>query len=251
MRRNETALAYVCSPDREHHLFHSLTSALRWSSGIERVVVFCVGAKPAHWRFTDARVEVREVPRLFGGYFLGNKAYCCDVDSERLLFLDADTLVLGPLERLWSGWSHDFRARPANAGFGPRWAHEVWTETFRGLGTLPIPMFNSGVLLFQNGAHQRVAELWRLRMQDYLDARLQQPLAIDHHLSEQCALALAVSEARLSIAIMGPSEHTFGWLGEPLSSSVVLHTSAEHDHFDRYCASLGISASRDLLVESE
>jgi hypothetical protein len=245
-----TALAYLVSPDREAQLFLSLATALFWSAGVDRVVIFCVGSRPSHWQFADPRVEVREVPALFGGYFLGNKVYASEVEAERVLFLDADTLVLRPLERLWAGWSCDFRARPANAGFGPRWKHETWIETFRHLGAAPLPMFNSGVLLFQNCAHQRIRGAWRQHVSDYLEGRYQEPLEINRHQTDQWALSLAVGRERLAWSILGPTEHTFGWLDEPIAESVVLHTSSGGDHFQRYRERLNLDVPEGFLISS-
>jgi hypothetical protein len=206
--------------------------------------VFCVGDKPSHWRFADSRVEVRVVEPLYGDYFLGNKSYGIDVDCDRLLFLDADTLVLAPLDRLWAGWRCDFRARPANANWAARWNHDVWTQNFRAIGASVLPMFNTGVLLFQNGSHRRVVEPWRARIHDYFAGRLEEALALDRcGLSEQCGLSLAVSQARLETAIMGPSDHSFGWIGEPYAGAVVLHTSAQPGKFQRFCTELGVTTA--------
>src|SRR5262249_28073697 len=129
-----TALAYVLSVDRERQLFHSLSSALTFGAGIDRFVVFCVGEPPAHWCFDDPRIEVREVAPLFGRYFHGNKVRICELDAERVLFLDTDTLVRGPLASLWQKSSHDFRGRPAQANHSPRWRPEVWNQSFRDFG---------------------------------------------------------------------------------------------------------------------
>lgn len=251
MESTETAVVYVCSPDRERHLFHSLATALRWGHGVDRFIVYCVGERPRHWAFADPRVEVHEVSRLFGDYFHGNKAYLCEVPAARVLFLDADTIVLRPLELLWSGWCHDFRARIANATYGPRWKHDVWLETFRHLGARPLPMFNAGVLLFQNGAHRKIAEEWRSLIAKYQDGLIAEPLEINRHQSEQWALALATSLASLSISMMGPNEHTYGWLDEPLGDTIVLHTSAGGDRFEQYLTQQGIALPRDFLLRNE
>lgn len=243
-----TALSYVVSPDRERQLFRALGTALRWSEGIDQIVIFCVGTRPANWRFADPRIEVREVASRTGNYFHGNKSWVCTVDCDRLLFLDADTLVLAPLNRLWSGWSSDFRARPANAGFGPRWKHEVWVRTFRDLHAHPLPMFNTGLLLFQNRAHLRIGQAWDARIADYRQGRLDEPIEIDGYFADQWGLSLAISPERLSWSILGPSDHCFGWLGEPHAGSIVLHTSSEDDHFDRWCEQLSVEIPRTLLL---
>src|SRR5579859_5278176 len=196
-----TEVVYVCSPDREEQLNVSLATLLGSGRSFDRVVIFCVGQVPPHWQFSDSRVVVKQVPPLFSGYFQGNKIYLCTRMASRVVFLDTDTVILRPLDLLWKERDADLLARVGVAYECPRWDSRVWQETFRRVGASHVPMFNAGVLVFQNHAHRRIYADWLRSVRDYLAGELLPPLRTHatltdkNPLTEQWGLALAVGMA--------------------------------------------------------
>lgn len=118
-----------------------------------------------------------------GGQFLQKwTALSQGFPEESLLFLDADTVVHNDVvDFIRSAGPEDFHARPEPAcvpgpypfQFAGRIVprsflhHELYTLLTAGLEGRDLPVFNTGVMVFKNGLHRRVAgrmdELMRLR----------------------------------------------------------------------------------------
>jgi len=231
-----TDVVYVCSPDFERHLFSSLRSLLKSGSSFDRVKIYCVGERPRHWIFVDPRIEVHEVlarPEsgcLMEGRFLFNKTYLCDSTAERVIYLDADTLVREPIDSVWHGRDSDVIARTASYYHKPAWDHARWFETLRSIGgNDQSPYFNSGFLVFQNKAHRRLLEAWPAMIQRLAKGEPTCPDRLHKggtRFAEQLALSLSISAERLSFHEMMSREHAFGWKGDRYEDSIVYHTGS-------------------------
>ena len=155
-----TEVVYVCSPDWQHYLFTSLRSLLASGTSFDRIVIYCIGKRPHHWNFEDTRIEVKEVEPLIDGYFLGNKVYMCDSRADRVIFLDADTMVLKSLDSLYRNVDSDFIGRVAGQCENKNWDQEKWVKALGLVNADETPYFNSGLIIFQNGAQRRISSLW-------------------------------------------------------------------------------------------
>ena len=165
-----TEIVYVLSPDWDHYLFTSLHTLLQSGSTFDQVRIYCVGDKPETWDFEDARIIVQEVSPLAGTYFLINKTYLTESDAERVIFLDADTLVLGSLDNIWKQSNADFIGRIAVGYHKDKWNQRRWKRALRGVGAESItPYFNSGFIVFQNGSHRRVGSSWRQSTRELME----------------------------------------------------------------------------------
>lgn len=220
--RVDVAIVYVVSPDREAQLFRSLGSLLSSGTRFDLVRICCVGRRPARWCFIDPRISVEMVGPLFGNYFFGNKLYLCETSARVVIFLDADTIVLRPLEVLWQGENADFLARPGSSMLLPAWDREVWQNLFQEIDRDSVPMFNAGVLVFQNQAHLRLRESWSASLQRFLSGELPWPYP-DGRMFEQWSLSMAIAQQGIPFAELGPREHAFGWCMEPADGAVVFH----------------------------
>jgi hypothetical protein len=229
----QTAVVYVVSPDRGEQLLRSLDSLLRSRSQFELVRICCVGRPPGHWRFADSRIRVETVAPLFGRYFYGNKLHLCDTPARRVVFLDADTLVLRSLGTLWKNRGASFLARRGSAMARSTWNQPVWHELFAGAGTKEIPMFNAGVLVFQGGSHARLKGRWKALLLRFLAGDLPAPYH-DRRMMEQWSLALAVAQEGISFGELGPESHAFGWQADSAVGATVFHYG--HRHFDELAA---------------
>jgi hypothetical protein len=220
--QRDVEVVYVVSPDRQAQLFRSLGSLFSSGTHFDLVRICCIGMRPPGWCFTDRRVSVEVLNPLFGEYFYGNKLYLCETVARTVVFLDADTVVLGPLEMLWRGVNADFFARPGSSMTLPAWKREVWHNLFREIDRDPIPMFNTGVLVFKNGAHLRVRASWRASLLRFLDAELPWPYP-DGRQFEQWSLAMALAQEQIPFAELRSKDHAFGWCMEPVEGTVVFH----------------------------
>jgi hypothetical protein len=232
MQAADTTIVYICSPDRYRQLSFSLSTLLTSGTRFARAVVFCVGDDPG-WRFGDERVRVRPVPSLYDDYFYGNKLYVCDVEADRVVFLDADTFVFSPIDRIWFERPASVIARVASAYGSPAWNDIVWRDACSRYGEKTIPLFNSGFVIFQNGSNRRLKPVWKEVIELYRGGAIRPPC--EDRMSDQYGLSLAVLAGKLSYAVMSPADHTYGWI-EPAASSdtVVFHTA--NSLFEMYLA---------------
>jgi len=218
-----TEVVYVCSPDWQHYLFTSLRSLLASGTTFDRIVIYCIGKRPHHWNFEDTRIEVKEVEPLIDGYFLGNKVYMCDSRADRVIFLDADTMVLKSLDSLYRNVDSDFIGRVAGQCENKNWDQEKWVKALGLVNADETPYFNSGLIIFQNGAQRRISSLWLDFTRKNLAGELMDLKS--PRFAEQVSLSLAIGAARLSCHLLDRTEHAYGWRNEPYSDAVVFHTS--------------------------
>lgn len=219
-----TEVVYICTPDWQHYLFTSLRSLLASGSSFDRVVICCVGKRPSAWVFEDPRILVEEVTPLIDGYFFSNKTYLCRRSAERVIYLDADTMILRPIDALYLNVDSDFIGRAASGYQDANWEQAKWFETLALVGADETPYFNAGFVVFQNGAHRRLNDLWleftrRNLAGDLMKLRTPK-------FAEQFALSLAVGAARLSYHMLDRKGHAFGWVDEPFEDTVVFHAGS-------------------------
>lgn len=244
-----TNIVYVCSPDWSDQLIVSMYSLLKSGTTFDKVIVYCIGSPPPNWAFADPRVEVREresLPEaeiLVEGKFYVNKAYLCLSEADRTVFLDADTIVRRPIDSIWHRSNADVIARLTARVFEPTWSASLWNDVQRKVGgTEGYPYFNSGCLVFQNGAHRKLEKTW-----PDLISSLGRGIPVfanalhekGTRLTEQLALSLAMGVHNLSYSLMSPNDHTYLWCGEDYANSIVLHTSGPR--FLGFIRSMGLS----------
>ena len=218
-----TEVVYVCSPDWQHYLFTSLRSLLASGTAFDRVVIYCIGKRPHYWNFEDSRIVVEEVEPLSDDYFLINKVYMCQSRADRVIFLDADTMVLKSLDSLYRNVDSDFIGRVAGQCQNKNWDQEKWVEGLGLVNADETPYFNSGLVIFQNRAQQRIGSLWLDFTRKNLAGELMDLKS--PRFAEQFSLSLAVGAARLSCHLLDRTEHAYGWRNEPYSDAAVFHTS--------------------------
>ena len=224
----KTEIVYIVSPDWGCYLFASLHSLVLSGSHFDKVRVFCIGKKPNSWTFTDSRIIVDEVDSLDNNYFLLNKTYITQCQAERVILLDADTLILSPIDQVWRTINADFIARIASQYRSSQWDHDKWNTLFSRINGSQVPYFNCGFCIFQNGAQAALADVWRELTQKGLRKELFDPAEIHGpRFTEQIALSLAIGSKGLSFHSMNKKEHAFAWKLEPYEDAVVYHTSSK------------------------
>jgi hypothetical protein len=252
-----TEIVYVCSPSWQSQLFISLDSLLRSGSRFDRVAIYCVGSRPDAWQFRDPRIAVIEVPPraeeqlLEEGRFFVNKTYLCGSTADRVVYLDADTIVQQPIDSIWAQCSADVLARPTTRSLEPTWNRALWTDVLRSIGASEQqPYLNGGFVIFQNGVHRPLSATWLELIRALCERRslLEQLHGPGTRMAEQLALSLSLGAARRSHQEMSEREHGFGWLRESWESAVVLHTGGIL--FDHFAGRLGLSAdaARQRLI---
>lgn len=151
--------------------------------------------------------------RGFGRY--GEKIHLCEVKDSEVIFLDCDTLIKKDLTELLD-FKYDISAR-----IGEPLNSEIdlykWQEIAQARNKFPIPILNTGFLIFMDRAHHKIKDEW-LRFQN---EELPNPHP-RNYLKDQYAFSLAVSQG-YTLRFMERDEHAFVWLDEENEDTYVLH----------------------------
>jgi len=204
------------------NVLRSLRSVQKFCTPQNIIIFYTPPRSKENFQKLSELAIVRKVPNITnpfaafptkGKSHYGEKIHLCSVDDPTILFLDADTFVRKDLRPLLVG-NYDFSAR-VGSGYS-KMNHEVWRTMFENYGKQPIPLPNTGFMIFKNYTHKHIRREW-LR---FLNENLPNPLP-HSYLKEQYALALALSDRK--IKWMTSKEHAFRWEGELGWRSYVIH----------------------------
>jgi hypothetical protein len=134
----------------------------------------------------------------------GDKFHALFVDSPNVIFLDSDTIINGDISRHLEG---DYEVSGRIAPNFNNLNMNVWNLMFFELGKTPIPMINTGYLIFQDHTHNKIAD----KVVEYMYADLPRPDPNSNQ-KDQYALSLAVSDKK--IKWMNQTIHSFIWKNE-------------------------------------
>lgn len=222
-----TEVVYVASAGWGPMLSTSLHTLIRSGTRFDSVRIYCVGERPDSWQFSDDRIRVEEVPPLDSDYFLLNKTYAVQSDADRVVYLDADTLVLRPLDPIWQNIGADVIGR-IETEFTRRWKHDTWQDVLSKIGApSTTPYVNTGFFVLQNGSQHDLRPLWAPYGREGMKGTLFNPLTlghIDRRFAEQVAFSLALGASDRSYHLLSASDHAYGWAFEPHSEATVYHT---------------------------
>lgn len=171
-------------------------------------------------------VDLREVPELTETFSIhpfddpgayAEKVRCCDVESETVVFLDCDTLILGDITEVLDG-EFDLKVRP-NPKQPPT---SQWQQLADRLNH-PIHdwMPNTGFIVFKNGTHREIRDDWHRFIKADVEREFNGITLVD-----QRSLALAI--AGYDVTAMTPQEHHIEWNERIDPTAVVHHLHTHH-----------------------
>jgi len=143
--------------------------------------------------------------RIIKGYGrFGEKFHALFVDSPNIIFLDSDTIINKDLfQLLWGSFDFSGRIAPSFLDININ----DWNKMFIERGKTPIPMINTGFMIFKNHTHNIIAD----EVLEYMSSDLTNPFPISN-LKDQYALSLAVTGKK--IRWMDNTIHAFLWKNE-------------------------------------
>ncbi len=248
---NTTEFVFVCSPDYWRYLFLSMRSLLASNPAIDNIAVFVTGSaaqsRTLQARVRDQRVRFYPVPDIGAGHWCTNKIHVCRSSAHRVVFLDVDVAVLQPIEPLWQGREEDLIARLADVTYTKRWRADKWLAALAAAGAPPYPFYSNGFVIFQNGAHRRVAQRWLDTTRRILRGELPLPA---NRFAEMYGLSIAASVENLTCSNMPEKAHGYAFMGEPSDGVTVHHfgTPMFYHHYFRLERVYGWHARQDLGV---
>lgn len=151
----------------------------------------------------------------FGSY--GEKIHLCEVDEPNIIFINSDTLVLKNPRELFVDMQYEYDVS-SRVGLGYLdFDFNIWNKMFERIDKKPIPMLNTGFLVFMDFTHKKIMDEWL----EYINMELDNPHPTSY-MKDQYAFSLAVSGLR--IRYMDKNEHSFLWNKE-LNDTCVRHGS--------------------------
>ena len=164
------------------------------------------------------------------------KLEMCDIESENLIFIDCDTIVLRDITELLDG-DFDFSAREEpcrsiNGIMKKDWNQDAWVESLK-LLDLPLSSlpFNDGLMVFKNRTHIKIRDDILDFYNRYHAKELPYPMPDFPIHDNEFALSLAV--AKYKVRYMGENEHWYGWRKEFISTKLppyVIHFGTGNRH---------------------
>ena len=216
-------IVYICSPDRDISLLISLGSLIASGTQFDRVTIYCVGNRPSSWVFSDPRILVEEKSDLAQYLWMENKTYLSAAEGDNVVFIDADTIVLKPLNLLCHSLSADVSGRLTTSSQQFNWNSTLWEEYLRKYGAKEFfPYLNTGLLIFTNGSHRRLNPTW-LDITRNIASLKPYPFGKVSKVN-QIAFSLTCASLNLSYYLLSSSQHTYGWEQESFNESIVFHT---------------------------
>lgn len=216
--------AYTLSSRRSlaQEAIQSIKSLLNWVPASQIIVFYTPPRREDHRQALESLgVDVREVDNVTNPFamgetskpsYYGEKVRIGTIDSDTVVFLDCDTIVLDDPVPVLEG-SFDFKARPGSYHV-PK---SEWKALFDKYGEEFLDwMPNAGFMVFKNGTHKKIRTDWR----KYIAEEIELPSSNVRH-GEQYALALAISS--YETAKMAPTEHVMRWENEAPADGIVYH----------------------------
>lgn len=192
-------------------LDNSLESLLRFADPGDVAVHYTPPLDYSHVsRLTDRGLTVILHQDTYVDSGQAMKLYMADVDCERLVFLDADTVVYRDPRPLFDG-SWDVAARPPPANDSLDW--DLYWELCDEHGVEPIPYLSTGFVMFDGGIHRRIRSDWERIWNWFKDEGAANPIGSERY-DEMFAFALAVSANAEKVHHLTPDQHAFEWRGE-------------------------------------
>jgi len=143
----------------------------------------------------------------------GEKFQALFLDVPNIIVLDSDTIIRKDLSELIND-NYEFSGRIA-PGFLDM-DIEIWNSMFVEREKIPIPMLNTGFMIFRDYFHNKIAD----EVLGYMDSNLPSPHP-KSYFKDQYAISLAVSGSK--IKWMNRAVHSFLWNSE--FGGYVLHGS--------------------------
>ena len=187
-------------------------------------------------RFRESDVEVTPCSRSVQPYGLKWQALQ-HIDTERAVFVDADTIFHDrPTRLLERADRPDFAARLEGGMAAPHFDEALFAAHARALGAVVLPVFNTGVMVFDHGIHEAIAgglEELELLMRSFTEGRLRYPCANVHVVEEVAASLVLGAIEGITFEALSPTLLPF--FADPLrvpGGGVVLHvfTARYRDH---------------------
>jgi hypothetical protein len=193
-------------------------------------------------------VEVEEVKNICKNDFYANKTYVQNVNSERTIYLDTDTIVLGKIDKIYKNKNSKVFAKKVHNYGEKSFSKEEWYKLLDKYSARKGPYFNSGFVIYEDGANESIGKVWKKVYKEikknYCDTT--KKVASKSKL-EQLSLSITLMKEGVRVEEMGEESHIYGWVKRPDEvgdGAIVYHTGSRGDRHLKYASA--VARGRDL-----
>lgn len=201
-------------------------------------------------RKIKAPVEVEEVKNRNKDYFPQNKTYISELCASNLIYLDADTIVLGSIDKVADKNKCEFTAR--RDSFDEKCNNEKqkkWKKILSKHGSKRGPYFNSGFVIFKRKSQKKLSECWNSLCKEEWEKGDRSKFSKFQYRGtiEQTTLSVRALSVMEDVCLMSEHHHVYGWEKAPLEvgpDAVVYHTGSRGQRHIKYASA--VARGRDL-----
>jgi hypothetical protein len=197
-------------------------------SYFDRVRVIVTSDEKPDWNFKTDRIVVDTVSGIGDGFWMLNKTHLAKSDADIIIFLDTDTIVLNPIDGIYSDSESDLIARKAPSVQTQYFYPEQWKNTLNHYGCGGYPYLSSGFIIFQNNSHKRIRDKWIEVTKRLLEG--EGVNKVTRHANQQ-AFSISACIENLSLSLMKKYHHSYAMIGENYNGSVVHHLGTPNFYY--------------------
>jgi hypothetical protein len=213
-------------------------------SSFDGIKVFSVGGDMERIKKLNVDVDICTVKNIDREMFMGNKTYITEIESNRLFYLDTDTIIINSIDGIVEGTKGDLLARPDSSYESDNYfKHKKWKKILSKYGSKKGPYLNAGFMIFKNSSQKKINGTWKkICKEEYKKGRESELSKLqDRSMIEQMSLSISALREIENIGIMNERQHAYGWEVNPCElneDTVVYHTGSRGGRHLKYALML-------------
>jgi hypothetical protein len=236
-------ISYVATPRWALNIYVSIHSLVASNSSFDGIKVFSVGGSMDRLKSLDIEVEIDEVKNIDKKMFMKNKTYITKIKSEKLVYMDSDTIVINSIDKM-SSTEGNLLARPDSSFESSKYfEHKKWNKLLKKYGSKKGPYLNAGFLAFRNMSHRNISGVWKkICDEEYKKGKKSELSKLQgKEMIEQMSLSISILREIEDIGVMSEKQHAYGWEvspGELDEETIVYHTGSRGGRHLKYAMAL-------------
>lgn len=245
----DRVFVYVASPDWELNVYTSIHSLVSSGNEFDLIKIFSVGGEMKRIKKISPKVEVVCVKNRNKNYFARNKYYVTKQRKGEIVYLDADTVILGNIKEIIKNYNkkiiikkdsqNSVKRALKNMGVKSEWVDEM------GESILNYDLYNTGFFALRNGCIGKMEKVWRNL--ENVDKNICYNKKGVRRVTEQIKFSISVKREIGEVGLMSENHHVYGWEkspGEVGEDAIVYHTGSRGGRHLKYASA--VARGRDL-----
>jgi hypothetical protein len=193
-------------------------------------------------------ISVEVVKNKYKKDFFMNKTYIEKTNSERVIYMDSDTVVLNKLDKIYKNKKDSFIAKKVHNYDKKSFNKKDWYKILRKNKAKKGPYFNAGFFITQNRSHGKICSTWKdVYAKEKKDFGKNMKKVASRGRVEQVSLSISVLKKDVEISEMRENQHVYGWRKRPEEvdkDAIVYHTGSRGGRHLKYASA--VAGERDF-----